>query len=365
MTSNKKIGLIVDKDFAMKHIPPYPHPTFLSYETPKRIESILTYLNKKKILENDNVTIIEPVVIDDVILELAHSKYYIDSVKHLSKLGNGLIGEEVFITEDTYGLAKKAVGGAIIAMEKVIKQEVNQSFALIRPPGHHALREIGSGFCIFNNIANAVLYLREKLQFHEKIAIIDIDDHFGDGLVQYFYDDPNVLYFSVHEYDYVEGDIGFINELGEGEGIGKSINFPLPMNSTDENFLEFMELLEPVLKEFKPKLIIVAAGFDMYFDDPIGNNLLTSISYFRFAQRILKLAEDICEGKLVFVLEGGYSLIGLPVCIYSIITALLNREYKTPNFEWLDFSNYSQKNQIDKIKPTLKRLLSTYWTSLK
>lgn len=365
MTPNKKIGLIIDKDFGMKHIPPYPHPIFLSYESPMRIESILTYLNKKKILENDNVTIIEPIVIDDYILELAHSKYYIDSVKNLSKLGNGLIGEEVFITEDTYDLAKKAVGGAIIAMEKVINQEVNQSFALIRPPGHHALREIGSGFCIFNNIANAVLYLREKLHFHEKIAIIDIDDHFGDGLVQYFYSDPSVLYFSVHEYDYVEGDIGYINELGEGEGLGRSINFPLPMNSTDNEFLEFMEILEPILKEFDPELIIVAAGFDMYYDDPIGNNLLTSISYNKFAQRILNLAEDICEGKLVFVLEGGYSLIGLPVCIHSIITALLKREFRPPNFEWLDFSNYSNKNQIYKIKTALKKLLSTYWTSLK
>ncbi|HDZ18610.1 hypothetical protein LCGC14_1685530 [marine sediment metagenome] len=361
MMSNKKIGLIIDKDFATKHIPPYPHPIFLSYETPMRIESILTYLNKKKILEHDNVTVIEPIVIDDSILELAHSKYYIDSVKYLSKLGSGLIGEEVFITADTYGLAKKAVGGAIIAMEKVINKEINQSFALIRPPGHHALREIGSGLCIFNNIANAVLYLREKLQFHKKIAIIDIDDHFGDGLVQYFYEDPSVLYFSVHEYDFVEGDIGFIHELGDGEGIGKSINFPLPMKSTDENFLEFMDILEPILKEFSPDLIIVAVGFDMHFDDPIGNNLMTSISYYKFTQKILKLADEICEGKLVFVLEGGYSLIALPFCVHAVIKALLNEEYKQPLCEKIEPSSEVNHQDVKKIRSTLLKLLSNYW----
>jgi len=361
MTQNNKIGIIVDDDFASKHVPPYPHPVFPSYESPLRIQSILTYLKKKRVFDDNRIHKIKPKAIDESIINLAHTKYYIDSIKHLSSLGGGILNEEVFITTDTFELAKKAIGGAIQAIEEVINQGVNQSIALIRPPGHHALRENGSGLCVFNNIANAILYSREKLNYNKKIAIIDIDNHFGDGLVQYFYEDPNVLYFSIHEYDFVEGDIGFINELGAGEGFGKSINFPIPMNSTDDDFLEFMEILEPILREFIPDLIIIAAGFDMYFADPIGNCLLTTISYYKFTEKLLKIAEDICEGKLAFILEGGYSLIGLPVCVHSVIKALLKERYERPPSEYMDFSENSKKNEINKIKSPLKKLLSNYW----
>ena len=237
------------------------------------------------------------------------------------------MGDEIFITEDTFELAKKAVGGTIQAIKSVLNSDVNQSFALVRPPGHHALQEKASGLCIFNNIANSIIYLKKKLHYNKKIAIIDIDAHFGDGLVQYFYDDPSVLYFSVHEFDFVEGDIGFIDELGEGEGLGKSINFPIPMNTSDEDFLEFLDILEPVLNEFTPDIMIIAAGFDLYFADPIGNGLLTSISYYNFTEKLLKIAEKICEGKLVFILEGGYSLIGLPHCVYAVLKALIGEEF--------------------------------------
>ncbi|MFX0037347.1 MAG: histone deacetylase [Candidatus Hermodarchaeota archaeon] len=361
MTVNNKIGIITDRDFAVKHIPPYPHPLFCSYETPLRIQSVLTYLEKKGIFEIDRIKKIEPKLIEESVIHLAHTKYYVDSIKHLSSLGNGLLSDEIFLTKDTFELAKKAIGGTIQAIEYVLNKNLNQTIALVRPPGHHALREKGSGLCIFNNIANSILFLREKLHYNKKIAIIDIDNHFGDGLVQYFYEDPSILYFSVHEFDFIEGDIGFINELGEGEGVGTSINFPLPMYSTDEDFLEILDILDPILKQFMPDLIIIAAGFDMHFTDPIGNCLLTTKSYFKFTKQILEIAEEVCEGKLSFILEGGYSLIGLPFCIHSVITALLKEEFKHPSFEYLDFSENSKKIEINKIKSSLKKLLATYW----
>ncbi|MFX1409100.1 MAG: histone deacetylase [Promethearchaeota archaeon] len=364
MPKHKKIGIILDDDFALRNMPPYPRPTFLSYETPLRIKSVFKYFESVKLYENEKIFKLEPKVIDDSIIALAHTKYHIDLIKNLSDLGNGLLSDEVFITNDTFMLAKKAIGGSIQSIESVLNQEVNQSFALVRPPGHHALREKASGFCIFNNIANSVIYLRERLNYKKRIAIIDIDNHFGDGLVQYFYDDPSVLYFSIHEFDFVEGDMGFINELGEGDGLGKSINFPIPMNCTDDVFLEFMDILEPILNEFAPDLIIVAAGFDMHFSDPIGNNNLTSISYYTFCKRILDIADKICNGKLVFVLEGGYSLIALPYCIHAVISALLDIEYKRPFFENIDFLEKSRREEILKIKNSLKKLLSKYWTSI-
>jgi acetoin utilization deacetylase AcuC-like enzyme len=364
MPKNNKIGIIVDDDFASKNNPPYPHPIFLSYETPLRIKSILTHFENRKIFEKENIIKLKPKLIDESIINLAHTKYHIDSIKNLSNLGSGFLDEEIYITEETFFLAKKAIGGTIQALESVLNQEVNQSFALVRPPGHHALREKAAGFCIFNNIATAILFLRENFKYKKKIAIIDIDSHFGDGLVQYFYDDPSVLYFSIHEFDFIEGELGFINELGEGDGLGKSINFPIPRNCTDDMFLEFMEILELILYEFCPDLIIIAAGFDMHFSDPIGNGNLTSISYFRFTKRILKIAEDICEGKLAFVLEGGYNLIALPFCVHAVISALLNEGYSPPTFENIEFVEKNKIDDIIKIKNGLKNLLTKYWTSI-
>jgi len=358
----KTVGIVLDEDFASKHIPPYPKPTFLSFENPLRIKEVLDYFDKVKIFEDKRLVKIPPKEIDEDVLELAHSKYHIDSVKRFSQKGGGFIGDEVFISNDTYELAKKAVGGAIIAIESVLNKESSQSFALIRPPGHHATRENASGLCVFNNIATAILYLREKLNFKKRIAIIDIDDHFGDGLCQYFYEDPSVLYFSTHEFDFVDGDIGDIDELGEDKGTGYNINFPVPPNISDDLFLDFMDIAEPVLREFKPEIIIVAAGFDMYFADPIGNCRLTSVSYYNFTERILKIAEDVCEGRLSFILEGGYSLIGLPRCIHSVIRGLLKQEYVRPEFETHEAQQVPKKSDIMKIKEKLKKILKPYWS---
>jgi acetoin utilization deacetylase AcuC-like enzyme len=365
MTKTNKIGIIADEDFASKHAPPYPHPIFLSYETPLRIKSILNFLGEKNIFLNERIIKIRPVSVEESILKLAHSQYHIDSIRNFSNRGFGILNEEIFITEDTYELAKKAVGGTIQAIDSVLKNDVDQSFALIRPPGHHALREKASGLCIFNNIATSIHNLRENQQYNKKIAIIDIDAHFGDGLVQYFYDDPSVLYFSVHEFDFEEGDIGFIDELGEKEGLGRNINFPIPLNTTDADFLEFLDILEPVLNEFTPDIMIIAAGFDLYFADPVGNGKLTSLSYFKFTERMLEIANKICNGKLVFILEGGYSLIGLPHCVFAVIKALLGESYEQPIFEKLKFLTKTENESISKIKIGLKKLLADHWTCLK
>lgn len=365
MTTEKPIGIIVDNDFASKHIPPYPKPTFISFEHPSRIKAILNHLELNNIFGNDRIVKVKPKNISQAILELAHSKYHIEAIQRISTMGGGLLEEEVFLTEDTYDLAKKAIGGAIEAIEGVISNNYAQSFALIRPPGHHAFREKASGLCIFNNIANSILYSRKKLNYDQKIAIIDIDDHFGDGLAQYFYDDPSVLYFSIHEFDFTEGDLGMVDELGIDAGIGKNINFPIPEGINNEDFYSCLELLDPILKEFQPALIIVATGFDMYYADPIGNCSLTSLAYNQFADRILKLAEAVCDAKVAFILEGGYDIIGLPYCIEAIIKALLKERYEPPDYENnLSCLKDSKSKEIDRIKSLLKGLLNPYWDKI-
>ncbi len=366
MTTDNLIGLIVDDDFASKHIPPYPRPSFISFENPLRIRAILNHLERTNILSNERILKVKPRNVSQAVVELAHSKYHIESIKRISKMGGGLLEEEVFVTEDTYELALKAVGGAIEAIEGVINNKYTQSFALIRPPGHHALREKASGLCIFNNIANAILYLRKQLNFNQKIAIVDVDDHFGDGLARYFYGDPSILYFSIHEFDFTEGDLGMVDELGMDEGIGKNINFPVPEGITNEDFYYCLDLLDPILTEFQPALIVVAAGFDMYYADPIGNCSLTSLAYNQFADMILKIAENVCEGKISFILEGGYDIIGLPYCVEAIIKALLKEKYEPPDYEKnLSFLDDSKRKDIGKIKSLLKNLLNPYWDQIK
>jgi len=363
--SEIKIAIITDKDFETKNAPPFPKPSFISFENPLRIQFVSTHLERKNFFEDKRIIKMTPKKIDDSIIKLAHSQYHIDSIKRISSMGGGILSDEVYITPDTYSLAKKAVGGCIEAIETVLKGIASQSFALIRPPGHHALKERASGLCIFNNIANAIIYLRKELKYDKKIAIIDIDNHYGDGIVQYFYDDPTVLYCSIHEFDFSEGDFGLIDELGQGEGLGKNISFPVPAGSNNDVFYEFLDLVEPILHEFRPDLMVVAAGFDMYFADPVGNCKFTSIAYYNFTKQILKVAKSVCDGRIAFILEGGYSIIGIPYCIEAILKALLLENYNPPEFENIGFSDNIVKEEVMKIKEVLKKLLIPYWNQLK
>ncbi|TFF89775.1 MAG: histone deacetylase, partial [Promethearchaeota archaeon] len=269
--------------------------------------------------------------------------------------------EEIFVAPDTFEIAKGAVSGAITAVEKTVFGEINQAIALIRPPGHHAFRDKASGLCIFNNIALSILHLREKHNFSGKIAILDIDNHYGDGLAHYFYEDPSVLYISIHEYDFSQVDVGFINELGVGDGIGTNINIPVPEGLSTNEFLELIDFIEPILQEFSPSILIIPTGFDTYFADPIGNAELTSDAFYEFSKKIKKISNELCEGKIAFILEGGYSIIGLQYCLLALIKGLINESYSPPSFEYSHRNISSNRNNLEKIKKALVKIIAPYW----
>ena len=363
--TERQIGIIIDEIFGLKHIPPYPKPTFIAFEHPNRIKSMIEILNRELIFNNPRVQKFSPLEIEDDILELAHSKFHIDAIKRISEGGGGIIDDEVFVAPDTFEVAKKAANGAITAVEKVISNEVHQSIALIRPPGHHAFRNKSSGLCIFNNIALAIFYLRQKRNFTGKIAILDIDNHFGDGLAHFFYEDPSVLYISIHEYDFSQVDVGFINELGAEDGIGTNINLPVPEGISTDEFLELIDFIEPILVEFSPSMIIIPTGFDTYFADPIGNGLLTSVAFYEFSRKIKKIANQLCEGKIAFILEGGYSIIGLQYCLLALIKGLLDEKYSPPPFEFPARNDHSNFNNLEKIKKALIQMIKPYWNCYK
>jgi acetoin utilization deacetylase AcuC-like enzyme len=200
-----------------------------------------------------------------------------------------------------------AAGGVLTAVEAVMKKEVDSVFALVRPPGHHATHNRAMGFCIFNNVAIAAKFALAEFNI-SRVLIVDFDVHHGNGTQDTFYADPKVLYFSTHEYPFYPGT-GSINQIGTGEGEGITVNFPMAAGWGDEEYLRaFNEVLVPVAQRFQPQFILVSAGFDPHWADSLA---MMQVSITGFAQmvKVLKgLADGLCQGRLVFTLEGGYNL---------------------------------------------------------
>jgi acetoin utilization deacetylase AcuC-like enzyme len=182
------------------------------------------------------------------------------------------------------------------------------SLAFVRPPGHHAGSNYAMGFCIFNNVAIAASHLIENFNLN-RVLILDIDVHHGNGSQEIFYKSNKVLYISLHE-DPIEFPLtGFATEQGEDEGLGFSVNLPLPYGTDDKIYLKtFNEVVDPIIRQFKPQFILVSLGFDNHYSDPIGNLLLSGHSYLKIFDSLLNLSSILCQGRMTTVLEGGYNL---------------------------------------------------------
>lgn len=324
-----------------------PKPFFEAYETPLRTRMIWNYLKKigyvkrdfkemsktkKDFFVNSDIDLVfkQPEIMKKEDLYLVHSKYHVELVEQFSKVGSGQIGNLVQATPDTFHIASLSAGGAYEAISNVYERKCNQSFAIIRPPGHHAIADASDGLCVFNNIAIAIRKLQKDFNFKGKIAIIDIDTHYGDGISKIFYEDPKILYTSIHEFDFSTGEAGFFTEMGANKGLGTTINFPIPLKCGDSFFQEYCSFIEPFLEKFSPELIIVAAGFDGHFSDPIGNLTYTSRGYKFFADWLKKIAEKVCSGRISFCLEGGYNLLILPRLIETIISSFIPVKPRKP-----------------------------------
>jgi len=214
-----------------------------------------------------------------------------------------------------------AAGGVVAATGAVLNEEVRNAFALVRPPGHHALRGRGMGFCLFNNVAIAARYALADRNL-ERVLIMDFDVHHGNGTQDEFEADPAVMYISTHQYPYYPGT-GHWNERGYGQGEGTIVNVPLHGGVGNEGFARiFQEVVEPVAWRFQPQLILVSAGYDAHWDDPLAHMQLSIGGYVSIAQSLKHLADDLCEGRIVFTLEGGYHLDALAYSILNTFAVL-------------------------------------------
>jgi acetoin utilization deacetylase AcuC-like enzyme len=222
----------------------------------------------------------------------------------------------------SYKVALYAVGGILNAVDAVMERKVDSAFGLVRPPGHHATRTRAMGFCLFNNIAIAARQSLRKYSL-DRVLIVDFDVHHGNGTQDAFYDDPAVLYFSTHLYPFYPGT-GSINEVGVGKGVGTTVNVPLPARCGDEEYSQvFQQILVPLAHRFQPQLILVSAGYDAHWLDPIGSMQLSVSGFAQMTQILQRLALKLCQGRLVFALEGGYHIPALARSIQATLGVLL------------------------------------------
>ena len=256
----------------------------------------------------------------EAILRL-HAEKYVRKVRRMSQRGGGFLDQETYVTPHTYQAALLAAGGLLNLVDAVLEGLAHNGFALVRPPGHHALYSQGMGFCIFGNVAIAARHAQEQHGL-ERILIVDFDVHHGNGTQDMFYQDDSVLFFSTHQYPFWPGS-GGVDEIGAGPGKGFTVNVPLPAGTGDQGYLAtFREILAPVAQRFRPQLILVSAGYDPHWMDPLANQLVSITGFGQLIQELMALADGLCDGRLVCTLEGGYNLQALPHCILTSLRTL-------------------------------------------
>lgn len=285
-------------------------------ETPESKRRILGLIHTSGLI--NHLAKPKPVTVSERDLCSFHDESYVQRVRELSANGGGSVGFGAPVPAGGYEIAALAVGGTKTAIDSVLNRTVTNAYALVRPPGHHAERDHGSGLCIFSNAAVAT-----KLAMREhglnRVAIVDWDAHHGNGTESAFYDDSSVLTISVHQ-DLVIRGRGAVRDCGRDKGEGYNINIPLPPGSGTGAYLAVVDrIIAPALRRFRPDLILVASGVDACANDPTARMLLRSDSYRIMTNRMIQLAEELCDGRLVMTHEGGYDLTMAPFCTLAIL----------------------------------------------
>jgi acetoin utilization deacetylase AcuC-like enzyme len=254
-------------------------------------------------------------------LLLIHSPEYVGLVASTEGQEYRSLDPDTSTSAGSYEAALLAAGGMCQAVSMVLSGELDNAFALVRPPGHHAERGRGMGFCLFNNAAIGARYAQESHQV-KRVLVIDWDLHHGNGTQHSFEADPSILYFSTHQYPYYPGT-GAYEQIGKGKGEGYTVNVPLSVGHGDGEYAGIFEnILRPVALEFDPELILVSAGFDIYQADPLGGMRVTPEGFAGLTRSILDMAEACCSGKMVITLEGGYHLGGLRDSVKAVLKEL-------------------------------------------
>jgi acetoin utilization deacetylase AcuC-like enzyme len=283
-------------------------PTFLAHATgaghperPERLSAIVDALQASGTWAQ--LDLWEPAPTDEATLELVHSPGLVASIRDLIARGGGQIDPDTFASTTSWEPAVRSVGAVVEAVDRVSRGALASAFCLTRPPGHHATPTHAMGFCLFNNVAIAAAWLLQA-GLAQRVAILDFDVHHGNGTQDAFYSDPRVLYVSTHQYPLYPGT-GHWRE----RGVGSTVNISLPPGSGDEVFALALErIVEPVVRRFAPDFVLVSLGFDAFWADPLASLRLSIDGYAVLLRAARNLAAELCDGRIVVALEGGYDL---------------------------------------------------------
>ena len=286
-------------------------------ENPTRIEAVLAGLEEAGELSGRPV--VEAQAADPRAIEAVHTGGHVASVQGLAEGGGGWVDADTWVGPESSEVARDAAGGAMQAVDMVLGGEAPACFALIRPPGHHSTPDRAMGFCLFNNAAIAARHGQAAFGI-ERVAILDWDVHHGNGTQDVFWDDPSVLFISLHQWPLYPGT-GWLDERGAGDAVGSNVNIPLPPGSGDRQWVEAIERVAlPKIESFDPGLIVVSAGQDGHFRDGLSDQGLTAAGFGRMAASTASLADSLGAG-LVAVQEGGYNPATLPLLDRTILRA--------------------------------------------
>jgi len=314
---------------------------------PEKAERLVAIMNEiKKTSFFKNLEIIEPKILPEKLLYNVHSDNLIQQIKKVSSGGGAWITLDTYVCPSSFNIAKLAAGGVLQACKNVISGKVDNAYALVRPPGHHATRDNSMGFCLFNNAAIAA---NEISMNNKKILIFDFDVHHGNGTQDIFYDRKDVLYQSIHLSPHYPGT-GSINEIGIGEGEGYTVNAPLSYGNGNKAVSKILEkVFLPIAKQFKPDLILVSCGYDSHHSDPLGGLRFTTNFYAEMIAKYQKI-----QSKIVCTLEGGYNLKWMGKCVASQLGQMANQP--------ISFNDsVKEEENVDLLIEDIKDELDNYW----
>jgi acetoin utilization deacetylase AcuC-like enzyme len=305
-------AVVIDPEY-LKHEPGEFHP-----EKPERIRALLDLAEK---LDRDKFQVLPPKAATRSDLESCHGRDYVALVESTSKASRYALDGDTITSRDSFAVGLLAVGGFLRLIDSIAAGESKNGFALVRPPGHHALRDRAMGFCLFNTIAIGAHHLKRAYGV-QRVMIMDWDVHHGNGTQDSFYEDPSVLFVSTHQFPYYPGT-GAVSEAGLNAGEGYTVNIPLPAGCGDAEYLRvFHDVVVPAARKFAPEWILVSAGFDPHRRDPLGGMEVTESGFTAMARLLLHLADEHTGGKIAFLLEGGYDLAALRNSVAAVLDAM-------------------------------------------
>ncbi len=290
-------------------------------ENRRRLEGVVRLLTGRGLLARAQA--LPCAAISDERLLRVHPAAHLQRVETLAQEGGGFLDPDTYVRPASALAARLAAGGLSDLTLAVLAGEARNGLALIRPPGHHATATAAMGFCLYSNVALAARTAQAEHGV-QRILIVDFDVHHGNGTQAIFYPDPDVVFFSTHQYPYYPGT-GALGEIGLGAGRGATVNVPLPPGVGDAGYAAiYSQILWPLARRVRPQLILVSAGFDAHWDDPLASMALSLSGYAHLTRTLLDVAAELCQGKIVFALEGGYNLDVLAHGVLGTLTLLLD-----------------------------------------